>query len=387
MWSEWLVTLATISPDDVEYEDFCPCARRLARQLKEKQGAEIVIALTHMRMPNDYLLAHEATEVDIILGGHDHHYEVGPVGPNDTYVLNSGTDFRDLTTLQIEFIDSPGSSRPFKVSSTKHVEVDATIAEDPEMKTFVDDCMSKLGAAMDKVIGETAVDLDGRFPSIRTKETNLGNFVTDVLRQGLKADLAILNSGTLRADAIIEKGPVKMRDLVNLLPMLDELCLLQLSGTQVLSVLENSVSQYPRLEGRFAQVSGVTFTFDAAKPGGQRVVEGSVRIGNESLDASRNYKLVTKDYLRQGKDGYDVFRDALCLADGEQAGILPTMVRDYFADITKLNGYTSSTPQHSTERARAMMASLARVGDGPEPMQRYAISPSEEGRIVCLNPA
>ena len=40
---------------------------------------------------------------------------------------------------------------------------------------------------------------------------------------------------------------------MNLLPMLDELCLLQLTGAQVLEALENSVSQYPRLEGRFAQ--------------------------------------------------------------------------------------------------------------------------------------
>merc|ERR1711963_1068566 len=56
---------------------------------KKKQGAEIVIALTHMRAPNDELLAHEVPEVDLILGGHDHHYEVKPVGPHGTYVLKS----------------------------------------------------------------------------------------------------------------------------------------------------------------------------------------------------------------------------------------------------------------------------------------------------------
>jgi 5'-nucleotidase len=81
---EWLVTLATIDPSEVDYEDFCPCAKRLAKMLKEKQGAEIVVALTHMRVPNDELLAHEVAEVDIILGGHDHHYDVKPVGPHGT---------------------------------------------------------------------------------------------------------------------------------------------------------------------------------------------------------------------------------------------------------------------------------------------------------------
>jgi len=385
---EWLVTLATIEPEDVDYEDFCPCAQRLAKQLKEKQGVEIVIALTHMRMPNDYLLANTVPEVDIILGGHDHHYEVAPVGPHGTYVLNSGTDFQDLTELRIEFTDDK-SSRPFKVTQTKHIEIDSSIKEEPEMKALVDKCNAEVGSAMEIVLGETAVDLDCRFAKIRTQETNIGNFVTDCLRRALKTDLAVLNSGTLRADAIMEKGQVKVRDLVNLLPMLDELCILQISGEKIIAVLENSVSQYPRLEGRFAQVSGVTFTFDAAKPGGQRVVRDTIKIGGEALDLQKNYKLCTKDYLKAGKDGYDVFRDCICLADGEQAGIIPTTVREAFQEIETLNGTTDTAGANATQRAEKALKefSLARVGEGPDMMKRYAINPQIEGRIVCLNPS
>eukprot|EP00434_Breviolum_minutum_P015355 symbB.v1.2.013532.t1/scaffold961.1/size148688/4 len=124
---EWLVTLATINPSEVEYEDFVPCARRLAKQLKEHDCAEIVIALTHMRVPNDELLAHEVSEVDIILAGHDHHYDVKPVGPHGTYVLKSGTDFRDITVLQLEFTDE--GPKPYQVTETQHVEIDSKIAE------------------------------------------------------------------------------------------------------------------------------------------------------------------------------------------------------------------------------------------------------------------
>jgi len=383
---EWLVTLATVEPEDVIYEDFCSCGHRLAKQLKEQQGAEIVIALTHMRVPNDELLAHEVGDVDIILAGHDHHYDVKPVGPHGTYVLKSGTDFRDITVLRLEF--KGDGKKPFKVVEHQHVEILSSIKEDPAVKVFVDECVGKVAAAMDKVIGETAVDLDCRFSAIRTRETNVGNFVADVMRKGLKADLAVLNSGTLRADAIIEKGSVKMRDLVSLLPMLDELCLLQLSGKQVIDVLENSVSQYPRLEGRFAQVSGVTFTFDASKKAGERVVKDTIKIGSDPIQLENLYKLTTKDYLRQGKDGYDVFRDSVCLADGEQAGILPTMVRDYFQELCMLNGLTEDAQPGAMKHASKILADsdVARVGDGPPPLQQYAIQPKVEGRIVCLNP-
>ena len=52
-----------------------------------------------------------------------------------------------------------------------------------------------------------------------------------------------------------------MKDLVTLLPMLDELCVLGLSGNQLHEALENGVSQYPKLEGRFPCVSGKQLRF------------------------------------------------------------------------------------------------------------------------------
>jgi hypothetical protein len=56
----------------------------------------------------------------------------------------------------------------------------------------------KIEAEMCKELGEFEVDLDGRFPSIRSRETNLGNFVCDIMVAATNADFALLNSGTLR---------------------------------------------------------------------------------------------------------------------------------------------------------------------------------------------
>lgn len=44
----------------------------------QAEGAEVVIALTHMRVPNDRKLLKEVADIDVVLGGHDHHYEVRP---------------------------------------------------------------------------------------------------------------------------------------------------------------------------------------------------------------------------------------------------------------------------------------------------------------------
>ena len=83
---------------------------------------------------------------------------------------------------------------------------------------------------MDEILGSFSVELDGRFSSIRTQETNLGNFVCDILLAACNADVAVLNSGTLRSDRIHPVGEFKMRDLMTVLPMLDSLVVMEITG-------------------------------------------------------------------------------------------------------------------------------------------------------------
>lgn len=71
---EWLDTLATINPEEVTFTDYVEVGKMLSKELREK-GCEYIIALTHMRTPNDVRLAEEVDEIDLILGGHDHVYE------------------------------------------------------------------------------------------------------------------------------------------------------------------------------------------------------------------------------------------------------------------------------------------------------------------------
>ena len=74
--------------------------------------------------------------------------------------------------------------------------------------------------------------------------------------------------------------------------------------------LENGVSSYPKLEGRFPQVAGLSFGFDPEKPPYSRVDPLFVRVGDEYLDLKSTYRLATKTYLYQGCDGYDILKEA-----------------------------------------------------------------------------
>jgi 2',3'-cyclic-nucleotide 2'-phosphodiesterase (5'-nucleotidase family) len=45
--------LATVDEDEVEYEDYVTCAKRLAGRMKYHDKVDMVVAVTHMRVPND----------------------------------------------------------------------------------------------------------------------------------------------------------------------------------------------------------------------------------------------------------------------------------------------------------------------------------------------
>ena len=130
---EWLVTLATIDPSEVIFQDYVDRGTELASQLRE-EGADFVIALTHMRMPNDTRLAQFSTGIDLILGGHDHHYEVKEV--NGIKIIKSGSDFREFSIITIEF----GDDNNYDVD-VERIEITGNVPEDPDLKEIVDGYM------------------------------------------------------------------------------------------------------------------------------------------------------------------------------------------------------------------------------------------------------
>lgn len=333
--SEWIATLATVDASSVRYEDYVECAARLVPVLRGAERCDVVIALTHMRVPNDLRLAAACAApggpaIDLLLGGHDHDYHteglltpaqqaqvraLGPGGwaPPLVPLVKSGSDFRTLSRIRLSrsasglhalgplpprLPDTPGApeapigvySRPGGGSGIEtsdlpplavdvhRVDITSAEPEDAGMAGTVGDFVGVLARKLEQVIGVSRVPLDSRFEAIRTRETAAGNLICDLMRQAVDADVAILNSGTLRADALLRPGLLRLRDLVSLLPMQDSSVKLRMPGRRVLEALENSVAMWPAREGRFAQVSGIRFAFDPSRPPGQRVVRSSVMV-------------------------------------------------------------------------------------------------------------
>lgn len=402
---EWLKTLPTISEEDVIYKDFVEEANRISKILRGKD-AELIIALTHMRAPNDELLAKGANDIDLILGGHDHeYYGVKEIG--NSVVAKSGTDFRDLTMISIKpgkyCLKCPKSDSKLHLESCKYSSNANRTGDDSmiegrlipnnkgggeiylkkfsggavmtwnyiDINTFspnrhvtkmVNKYLRDLAAQMDKIIGECAVRLETRFSVIRTSESNAGNWLTDIMRSAARTEIAMINSGTIRSDCVFNIGPVRNQDILMMLPFVDNLVKLGITGRLLLDALENSVSQWPSKDGRFSQVSGIKFRFNGDLPPGQRIVPGSVYIQDlddptvfNPIELDRVYTLVTKEFLYTGKDGYDSFAKCELLSNPEDMPPLPTLVRNVFSMAALANGYRKP---HNLATARKLKTFL-----------------------------
>lgn len=291
---EWLETINSLPPDLI-YKSASETARELIPQLRA-EGADLIVALTHMREPNDNKLAENVgDQIDLILGGHDHYYSHSVI--NGCHVLRSGTDFKQLSYLEAR--RSPaGSARQWDINIYRR-DIVSSIPEHGPTLELANKLTAKLKKSLEKPVGWTATPLDARFTTVRTRESNIGNFVCDIMRHYYGADCALMAAGTIRGDQVYPPGPIRVKDITDCFPFEDPIVVLRVTGKAIREALENAVSLYPALEGRFPQVSNIKFSFDPSKKSGERVVE--VDIAGEGYLAEKEYVLATRGYMGRGK--------------------------------------------------------------------------------------
>jgi 5'-nucleotidase/UDP-sugar diphosphatase len=137
----------------------------------------------------------------------------------------------------------------------------------------------------------------------------MGNLIADamlarVADQGIQ--IAIQNGGGIRAS--IDAGEVTMGDVLTVLPFQNTLSTFQVTGAVVVAALENGVSQIEEGAGRFPQVAGMSYSLDASQPAGSRISD--VMVGGAPIEMDKLYGVVSNNYVRNGGDGYKMFRDA-----------------------------------------------------------------------------
>jgi 5'-nucleotidase / UDP-sugar diphosphatase len=265
-------------------------------------GADIVVGVVQTDMSNDRELI-KSHAFDVILSGDDHSYATAYDGVTAYVETSIDGEFLSPVDLMVDVSEKDGKRVIKWVPNFRFIDT-ANVTPDPETKAAADKLEAGLDETLGVEIGTSETALDSRRNVVRAEESSMGNLIADAMREETGADIAIMNGGGIRGDRSYDAG-VKLtrRDILTELPFGNVTQVTELPGSQVLLALENAVSQVEKGAGRFAQVSGLTFTYDPTAEPGARVSE--VMIGTEPLNPDALYKVAVNDYILGGGDGYD----------------------------------------------------------------------------------
>jgi 2',3'-cyclic-nucleotide 2'-phosphodiesterase (5'-nucleotidase family) len=319
-----------------------------------KRRADIVIVLSHCGFQADRDLAARVPGIDVIVGGHSHTKILQPELVGKTIIVQAWEHAKALGVLNLKIKDGKVAGFDGELQEISP----AAGAPNSQVQEIVARYASQVDSLLQRTIGGTQVDLDGEH--VRTGETNLGDFVADVMRQTARAEAALINGGTIRTG--IPQGKITVKDVYAMLPFDNYLVAISLTGAQLKAALEHGVARLEEPCGSFPQVSGLTLTYSPSAPAGFRVKD--VTVGGQPLDAQKEYVMATNDYLVAGGDGYTVFGEAL-----KSAG-----------DYTNLGGtLTSSKLAYNDPGAWLRDLVIAAI------QARKTIAPKADGRIKAVD--
>lgn len=308
----------TVDPD---YEE---AARAAIRDL-EQSGVDVIIGVTHLHMADDVALARlkaEHPKLAFIVGGHEHEPEFSPGSLASAVVMKGASNARVIWQVDVSF-DRDG----LPVVEAVKIPVDESIARDPGYIAIPEKWRARLldlYPFLEAPLGRAALRMDATEQTIRNQETAWGNFIVDRMRGAFgrpAADLAFINSGTLRIDDYVA-GDILFEDIDRTFGFSSFLRVLPISGAEFRQLLEAGYRGEGPSKGYFPQVSGFRVCVDRRRPDFERIVSLQLPAGDEwaEIEPGREYRLVMPDYLFGGGDGYAVpdARKALASPPGSE---------------------------------------------------------------------
>ncbi|MCR9157832.1 MAG: 5'-nucleotidase/apyrase family protein [Rhodobacteraceae bacterium] len=340
-------TVETSSPSEaVIFQDEIDSISADVAALTE-EGVTKIIALTHVGLPKDLAIAGAVPGLDAVVGGHSHTYlsatDPDRQGAYPTFasqedgtlvpVVQAYAYSKYVGHLELNFDDDGNLT----YASGDTILLDASVEEDAEIVARVAELAGPIEEMKTRVVAEAAEAIEGSRDVCRAMECAMGNLVADAMLDRVKdqgVQIAIQNGGGLRAS--IDAGEVTMGEVLTVLPFQNTLSTFEVTGAQILAALENGVGQVEEGAGRFPQVAGMSFTVDLTQAPGSRI--SNVMVGDAALDPEATYGAVSNNYVRNGGDGYRMFRDAMNAYD--YGPDLADVTAEYLAKVGPYQPFT-----------------------------------------------
>jgi len=335
--------MITLFAKDLDSRSVIETARALVPTLRAK--ADLVIALTYIglseeiRTTGDIQLAEMVPGIDVIVGAQAEMTSLPLEEPKiigDTLIVRAGIHGLYVGRLDLTINSETDSIMDYRYTlipvNLKHevkyqgksyyMFIDKGYIEDPTVLEFIQPYLEQTDRLLSQLIGEALVRLDGDPKIIRYQEANLPNLITNGMRAKTGAKIAFINAGAIRGS--IESGPITYQDILNVHPYGNTLVLLDMTGEQVMEVL-NYAATFKIGGGNFLHVSGLTWTRN--KGSAEDVI-----VGDAPIELDRMYKVVTTSFLAGGGDGH-IFKD---LSQFNTGFLDADATREYIKNVGKI---------------------------------------------------
>jgi len=277
------------------------------------QGADLIIAVSHMGLHEDIHHATTVAEVDLYIGGH-HHIATRPpiVVTNEKTkrlvpVVHSGAFSKFVGRLDLVIRDGKIQSYDHALRPVANYRNEWGVLQNPRKPEVVDileEYEEALAAQYNtaQVIGYANETL--RRYGNSGGDSMLGNFTAEAMRfyPGVETEIALTNTLGIRAD--IPEGDITVDVLFNSMPFDNTITTMFLSGREVQELLDYVSSRSTdRGCSSQAQVAGIEFAM-VCDPESPHAAD--IRINGIALDPDGTYELATNNYIAHGGSGFEV---------------------------------------------------------------------------------
>ena len=250
--------------------------------LRTKEKVDLIVLISHLGFTQDMKLLSEVQGIDVCLSGHTHNRLYEPVLIGKTILIQSGCHGSFLGRLDLELVEG-------QITDYKHqlIEVEASIQPDPEVDELIRQALAPYKKQLSEVVGETATALNRG----TTMETTMDNFLLQALLESTGAQMAFSNGW--RYGAPIVPGNITLNDLYNIIPMNPPVSTVELSGAEIMEMLEENLERtfscdpYSQMGGYVKRCLGLNIYFKIENPQGHRIQK--LFAGNEEVIPDQYY--------------------------------------------------------------------------------------------------
>jgi len=292
--------LSTQDQGEIGFDSTLETAKALIPDMK-RNGAQLIVALTHQGIDEDRAMAEAVDGIDVIVGGHSHTEMPQAEKVRNTYIVQSGCFGKKLEQLDLDLYMKDGAVSIARADS-RLIRIDRDCPADPGVEAIIKGYSDQLQGFLGREVGSAGVQLTSQDYHSSQKESNLADFVTDTVRDSTGSDFCLFPPSSFRGT--IDRGKVKVEDIYRIYPGDDGLSVTTMTGENLLKAIESG------LDDKALRVapSGLRLTYDLRRPKGQRIVSIATMKGKQILPQA-TYTVAVRNFMLDNPGKFDEYKN------------------------------------------------------------------------------